>query len=579
MQNLSKSKKFIISSFLTAGLIAAVPSLAKKYIENKYKISIDEMKYTTDCNDPYLAACLAAKNINIKHNNINATIARVIVGYDYISMIDGKVNLIINSNETKNKTAHNSSLLNKITTASNFQIHIAKGNDEATLHNVSYLNGIVRFDDADITYHGKHISAFGGEGLVKNKSIRISKLETDISFPFKFPKVNIDQKLIINDFFAYAVQESITNYHMAPNANILKLGPIEFRDVTIWKNDSNITFDAASLTINHPWLSAEPVTFREVQATFIKSLNKIEARFYNSIHLDIDLTNYHITGTQDCNKWVSILPEPLPDALRQAIGNYSGELSFEIQVKPKPLFTLKNKCDYACSKPPITMPPRYKCAWLSCNGLFLQENLVSYMAYDSKGERNQRLIIKGNASNPTGAGWLPLQYIPIYVTNAFVTLEDRGFYKHNGVLDSAIQNSLIANLKLGRFVRGGSTITMQLAKNLWLTREKTLLRKIHEIFLTIPLEKCLTKEQILELYLNVIEFGSDVYGIERAADHYFHCKVSQLTEEQAFYLAMILPNPKKALPPDKGGLAKAQKILRERDEYHDTLASFEEEDE
>jgi membrane peptidoglycan carboxypeptidase len=201
------------------------------------------------------------------------------------------------------------------------------------------------------------------------------------------------------------------------------------------------------------------------------------------------------------------------------------------------------------------------------------------MAYDSKGNRNQRLIIKGNDANPTGAGWLPLQYIPIYVTNAFVTLEDRGFYKHNGVLDSAIQNSLIANLELGRFMRGGSTITMQLAKNLWLTREKTLLRKIHEIFLTIPLEKCLTKEQILELYLNVIEFGSDVYGIERAADHYFHCQVNQLTEEQAFYLAMILPNPKKALPPDKGGLAKAQRMLKERDEYHDALASFEDEDE
>lgn len=576
------NKKFITSCLVTAGLIAAVPSLAKKYIESKYKVSIGEIKYTTDCYDPTLAKssdlliCLVAKNVSIKRNNIDATAINVIITfYSPISIQGGRVNLSINQGETKSETTH-ASILNNIT-ASNFQVYITKGNDKAALHNVSYSNGIAHFEDADIIYHGKHILAFDGNIIKDDKSIRISKLETDITIPFKLPKTDSNQKLTISNFYAHKESESI-------KADNIKIGPAEFRNVTAIKNGSDISFDSEFLTINHPWLSTEPVTFKEVVATFIKSLNKIDValgsglKFSDFIHLDIDLTNYHVSGAQNCNEWVSILPEPLPDALKQTIGNYSGDLSFEIQVKPKPLFTLKNKCDYACSKPPITMPPRYKCAWDTCNGLFLQENLVSYMAYDSKGNRKQRLIIKGNDANPTGAGWLPLKYIPIYVTNAFVTLEDRGFYKHNGVLDSAIQNSLIANLELGRFMRGGSTITMQLAKNLWLTREKTLLRKIHEIFLTIPLEKCLTKEQILELYLNVIEFGSNVYGIERAADYYFHCQVNQLTEEQAFYLAMILPNPKKALPPDKGGLAKAQRILRERDEYHDALASFEDED-
>ena len=568
------NKKFIISILVTAGLIAAAPSLAKKYIENKYKVSIGEIKYTTDCYDPGLLICLAAKNVDINRNNINAKAINVIISfYNPISIIDGRVNLFINPGETKSGTTQ-ASILNNIT-VSNFQVYIIKGDDKATLHNVSYLNGIAHFDDADIIYHGKHILAFDGNIIKDDKSIRISKLETDITIPFKLPKIDSYQKITINNFYAHKESELI-------KAGNIKLGPAEFKNITAVKNGSDISFESEFLTINHPWISTESVIFKNVAVTFIKSLNKIDAVLGWSedyVHLDIDLTNYHVSGTQSCNTWVSILPEPLPDALKQTIGNYSGDLSFEIQIKPKPIFTLKNKCDYACSKPPITMPPRYKCSWETCNGLFLQENVVSYMAYDSKGNRNQRLIIKGNDANPAGTGWLPLQYIPIYVTNAFVTLEDRGFYKHNGVLDSAIQNSLIANLQLGRFMRGGSTITMQLAKNLWLTREKTLLRKIHEIFLTIPLEKCLTKEQILELYLNVIEFGSDVYGIERAADHYFHCQVSQLTEEQAFYLAMILPNPKRALLPDNGGLAKAQKILRERDEYHDALTSFEDENE
>lgn len=564
-------RKILIFSAIGAAIFMA-PFVAKKYIEHKYNAFVEKISY--GCEDSLF--CISIDNLNISHNNIDVYAKHVLINsvIGPIKITDGTIN-IKKPKETNIVAATNlsstpsESILDKLAIY-NFEVTAINGDDKAVIHNVSYKEGIAIFDNADIIYNNKKINALNGKVFKNDNFIEIEKIETNIIIPFDIPKINAEQKLIIKNFGAHIDKK-------LAKAGSVEIGPAEFKNVYLIRNGDDISFDSEFLTINHPWLSTEPATFANVVTIFNKPLNKVDVILGN-INFDIDLNNYHVSGKQSCNDWVSILPSPLPVALEQTIGNYSGELSFEIQIKPKPLFILKNKCDYACSKPPITLPSRYKCAWDTCyQGLYLQDNIVGYYVYDSKNKRNERMIIKGNDAGPGGAGWMPLKYIPLHVANAFVSLEDRGFYKHNGVLDSAIQNSLIANLELGRFTRGGSTITMQLAKNLWLTREKTLLRKIHEIFLTIPLEKCLTKEQILELYVNIIEFGSDVYGIERAANHYFNCKVSELTEEQAFYLATILPNPKKALSPDNGGMIKAEKILKERDEYHDALASFEHE--
>ena len=111
---------------------------------------------------------------------------------------------------------------------------------------------------------------------------------------------------------------------------------------------------------------------------------------------------------------------------------------------------------------------------------------------------------------------------------AVLTTEDGAFYKHHGFNHAAIRNSAAANLKARRFVRGASTITMQLAKNLFLSREKTLSRKIEEVILTDYLEQAFRKDDMMELYLNVIEFGPDVYGVTQAAEYYFGRKPEEL---------------------------------------------------
>lgn len=146
----------------------------------------------------------------------------------------------------------------------------------------------------------------------------------------------------------------------------------------------------------------------------------------------------------------------------------------------------------------------------------------------------------------TGPGtpeWTNLDDISPFMVAAVLTTEDGAFYKHNGFNHAAIRSSVQANLKARRFVRGASTITMQLAKNLFLARDKALSRKIEEVVLTDYLEQIFRKDEMMELYLNVVEFGPDVYGITQAAEHYFGRKPEELNLPECFFLASLLPSP------------------------------------
>jgi hypothetical protein len=146
-------------------------------------------------------------------------------------------------------------------------------------------------------------------------------------------------------------------------------------------------------------------------------------------------------------------------------------------------------------------------------------------------------------TGPNTSSWTDLDGISPFMIAAVLTTEDGAFYKHRGFNHNAIRSSVAANLKARRFVRGASTITMQLAKNLFLSREKTLSRKIEEVILTDYLEQAFRKDDMMELYLNVIEFGPDVYGVTRAAEHYFGRKPEELNLPECFFLASIMPSP------------------------------------
>jgi monofunctional biosynthetic peptidoglycan transglycosylase len=141
--------------------------------------------------------------------------------------------------------------------------------------------------------------------------------------------------------------------------------------------------------------------------------------------------------------------------------------------------------------------------------------------------------------------WVPLNRISSNLKKAVIAAEDGRFYVHNGVDFYEMKQAFKKNMKAGRFARGGSTITMQLVKNLYFSPTKSLVRKVFEIPLAFKIEKDLSKDRILEIYLNVIEWGNGIYGAEAASQHYFNKSASNLTNSEAAFLAAIIPNPRK----------------------------------
>jgi monofunctional glycosyltransferase len=140
--------------------------------------------------------------------------------------------------------------------------------------------------------------------------------------------------------------------------------------------------------------------------------------------------------------------------------------------------------------------------------------------------------------------WVAYENISPHLKRAIIASEDSQFMKHNGFDFQSIQHALEKNIKQGKWVVGGSTISQQLAKNLFLSDKKTLWRKFEEALITIMLENTMPKRRVLEIYLNMIEWGHDVFGAEAAALHYFGVPASALTAKQAAFLASMVTNPR-----------------------------------
>ncbi len=149
--------------------------------------------------------------------------------------------------------------------------------------------------------------------------------------------------------------------------------------------------------------------------------------------------------------------------------------------------------------------------------------------------------------------WVPLSRISPYLVKAVLISEDDKFWKHEGFDFEAIEKAVEKDIKAKKMKFGASTISQQLAKNLFLTPSKNPLRKLKEAILTWRIEKKLTKRRILELYLNVAEWGEGIFGIEAAARHYYGKPASALGPEEAAHLASVLPNPRKYNPLGSSG--------------------------
>jgi hypothetical protein len=191
----------------------------------------------------------------------------------------------------------------------------------------------------------------------------------------------------------------------------------------------------------------------------------------------------------------------------------------------------------------LLKPKKFKILNYGNTDLRKMNGSFEYTAYE-KGVPVRSFIV-----GPENPNFRPLGRISQYLQIAVLQSEDGGFFYHNGFLIESIQEALAADIKKRKFVRGGSTISMQLVKNVFLSRHKTLARKFEEILIVWLIEnnRLSSKERMFEVYLNIIEWGPGIYGINEAARFYFDKDPRDLSVNESIFLASIIPSPKRAL--------------------------------
>jgi hypothetical protein len=309
------------------------------------------------------------------------------------------------------------------------------------------------------------------------------------------------------------------------------------------------TSSIANLVVNHPKIATKDVVFKKagfdfhfvldennigIDSSSTGRLNKIKFHPYLNINTETDTIfslNVAIPKIK-AQDFIESLPKGLFTHLEgmKTEGEFDYRLDFEFN-KNNPnalIFDSKiNKKDLKIIS--------YGAADLSkIKGPF------AYRAIEN--DKLQRPVFVGE-SNPN---YTALSEISPYLRKSVLTTEDPSFFSHRGFINEAFKQSIIKNIKTKKFSRGGSTISMQLVKNVFLTREKTLSRKLEEILLVYILEnnRIVSKERMLEVYFNVIEWGPNIYGIGEASQFYFQKHPSQLNLNECLFLASIVPRPK-----------------------------------
>ncbi len=292
---------------------------------------------------------------------------------------------------------------------------------------------------------------------------------------------------------------------------------------------TRMILDPATKSIDLPRLdlATSPETSQTGSPKFVKLAAKITGIFAESTEIDIELP------TTQCSDLLAVIPQTMAGEVQgfrlqgrvSAKGKFRFGKSLPFRIDSLNNNGVQTNCEV------VSTPDKYSKARLR----------YSQSLSDASGARK----LLASESLPRSAGFVELESLPAFVPKMFIAAEDRRFYAHNGFDLEAIQNAVRTNLEKSQTALGGSTISQQLAKNLFLSREKNFTRKLRETFLTWYLERYLNKQRILELYLNIAEFGPDIFGIAQASRFYFDKDPQELTLRDAALLSYLLPSPVK----------------------------------
>jgi len=484
---------------------------------------------------------LVLRDVKVTRPGVTATLTKVHISMEKrVTVEGGKVTVDL---DERKKGSSNGSTGGIQLSASDLTVDVRASQLSAHLEEVSVDSQHVTFVFGKATYRQVEVSIWKGSVRRDKTAVDAERVEVPVRIPFDLPRVGRDQVITVSKP-SVQVADKVVRFQSATMGPFSVMGPATVK-VADLDDEGIVFFDAPSVHVDHPWVAPYPAHFKKVGVVAPLSVVRTgKGQFRVTVGgatLRLDPEHYAVDGSEDCGDWLDILPHPLPEALQQMQGNFKGRLSFEVRAKPVPHLSIEHDCSYTCSAEPVKT---------------LRQSTFTYMAYD----RNNKLFER--KTGRLSPGWISIADLPTHVPQAFVLLEDPGFFSHKGIHVMALENSLKANLEKGEFVKGGSTISMQLSKNLWLKRHKTIGRKAYEALLTVAMESCMSKAQILELYMNVVEYAPDVYGIGPATQHYFRKPAQQLETDEAYFLAKLLPHPKRTLSPNGGGLASARKLMR-----------------
>ncbi len=306
----------------------------------------------------------------------------------------------------------------------------------------------------------------------------------------------------------------------------------------------------ANFMVNHPKIASKDVVIKKAKFDFhfllgsdfvsidsssTVEFNKIKFHPYLAYETEED-TIYKLKVAipkMQAQDFISSLPDGLFSHFQgmEAEGNFEYKLDFMFNKnKPNTLIFDSN-----LKKENLKITKYGEANLNKLNGEFIYRAIINNVP--------QRPILVG----PSNPNYTPLDQISPYLQKCVLTSEDPSFFSHRGFINEAFKQSILKNIRTKKFSRGASTISMQLIKNVFLTREKTASRKLEEILLVYILEnnRIASKERMLEVYFNIIEWGPNVYGIGEASQFYFQKRPADLTLKECLFLATIVPKPKK----------------------------------
>jgi hypothetical protein len=402
---------------------------------------------------------------------------------------------------------------------------------KATMH----LNTLVLVDKQIESSIAVHTNTFSQRWKIKGFADPRNK-QTDIRF------FNIDTGKIKVPYFdeRYGIHSSFDSIRLNVSNIDMDSGELHVDGFT----------SIANFTINHPKIANKDVVIKKARFdyNFLFGENFVAIDSSSTVHLNQIKFHPYVSYNNETDKvytlkatipkmkaqdFISSLPEGLFRHFEgmEATGNFDFHLNFVFN-KNKPNAII---LDSQLNKNNLVITKYGEANLSKLNGEFMYHAMINNLP--------QRGVYIGN-SNPN---YTPLSQMSPFLRKCVLTTEDPSFFSHKGFIKEAFKQSIVKNIKTKKFSRGGSTISMQLIKNAFLTREKTLSRKLEEILLVYILEnnRIVSKERMLEVYFNIIEWGPNIYGIGEAAQFYFQKFPSELTLNECLYLATIVPSPRK----------------------------------